>query len=346
MKLKIAQIAPLWFPVPPKKYGGTERIVYFLTEELVKRGHKVTLFASGDSKTKAKLIAPIKKGLIEQGVPWTDYTWSGFNTFLAFKEANKFDVIHSHWGLFPFFFQEFVKTPLLFTFHNIPKRGDHRWKIIGYFKDKINVVFISQSEKNNSQVKFKKSWVVYNGIDVSYFKFNSQPEDHFVWIGRVSPEKGIENAIKVAKKLGIKLLLAGQIQEMRKEYFKKKIKPHLSKKIKYLGEIPQEKLPDFYGKAKALLYPIEWEEPFGLVMAEAMACGTPVIVFDRGSAREVVKNGVTGFVVKNNEEMIKAIKKIEKIDRKNCRERVEKYFTYQKMVSDYEKIYYQLYEKT
>jgi glycosyltransferase involved in cell wall biosynthesis len=342
MKLKIAQVAPLWFSIPPKKYGGTERIVHFLSEELVKRGHKVTLFASGDSKTKAKLVAPVKRGLIEQGIPWSDYTWSGFNTFLAFKKADRFDIIHAHWGLFSFFFQEFVKTPVLFTFHNIPKRGDHRWKIMEYFKNKINVVFISHSEKNNSQVKFKKSWVVYNGIDIAKFKFNSQPKDYFAWIGRVSPEKGIENAIKVAKKLGIKLLMAGQIQEMRKEYFEKTIKPQLSEKIKYLGEIPEEKLSDFYRGARALLYPIEWEEPFGLVMAEAMACGTPVIVFDRGSAKEVVEDGVTGFVVKDNEEMMKAIKKVDKIDRKKCRERVEKYFTYQRMVSDYEKIYYQL----
>ena len=341
-KLKIAQIAPLWFPIPPKKYGGTERIISYLTEELIKRGHEVTLFASGDSKTKAKLVSVVKKGLISQGIPWHDYTWTGLNTGIAFKMADKFDIIHSHWGFFSAFFQDFTKTPVLHTFHNIPRLNDHRWKILKYYKKDLNVVFISHSEKRNSPIKFKKSWVVYNGINLSQFKFNPKGGDHFIWVGRVDPCKGIENVIKVAEKTGIKLLLAGQIQEMRKDYFEKTIKPHLSKKIKYIGELTTEELSNFYGSAKACLYPIEWEEPFGLIMAESMACGTPVIVFDRGSAREVVEDGKTGFVVKNIDEMIEAMKKIDKIDRFACRQRVEKYFTYQRMVDDYEKIYYQI----
>ncbi len=341
-KLKIAQIAPLWFSIPPKKYGGIERIVSYLTEELVRRGHDVTLFASGDSKTKAKLVAVAKKGLISQGIPWSDYTWTGLNTSIAFEMANKFDIIHSHWGFFAAFFQKLIKTPILYTFHNIPRFDDHRWKILDYYKKDLNVVFISQSEKRNSPIEFKKSWVVYNGIDISQFKFNPKPKNHFVWIGRLSPEKGIENAIKVAEGTGINLLLAGQIQDMRKDYFEKTIKPHLSKKIKYIGEIPTEKLSDFYGQAKACLYPIEWEEPFGLVMAESMACGTPVIVFNRGSAKEVVENGKTGFVVENINEMVMTIEKTDKINRFACRQRVEKYFTYQRMVDNYEKIYYEI----
>ena len=341
-KLRIAQIAPLWFPIPPKKYGGIERIISFLTEELVKRGHDVTLFASGDSKTKAKLVSVTKRGLISQGIPWHDYTWTGLNTSIVFEMVNKFDIVHSHWGFFSVFFQKFVKTPVLYTFHNIPRFNDHRWKILDYYKKDLNVVFVSQSEKRNSPIEFKKSWVVYNGIDISQFKFNPKPKDHFVWIGRVSPEKGIENAIKVAERTGINLLLAGQIQEMRKDYFEKTIKPHLSKQIKYIGELTTEKLSNFYGQAKACLYPIEWEEPFGLIMAESMACGTPVIVFNRGSAREVIKDEKTGFVVENINEMIKAIKKIDKINRMACHQRVEKYFTYQRMVDDYEKIYYEI----
>jgi glycosyltransferase involved in cell wall biosynthesis len=341
-KLRIAQVAPLWFSIPPKKYGGTERIVSYLTEELVRRGHDVTLFASGDSKTNAKLVSVTKKGLISEGVPWSDYTWTGLNTGVAFENANKFDIIHCHWGFFPVFFQKFVKTPVVYTFHNIPKYKDHRWKILNYYKKDINVVFISNSEKKNSPIKFKKNWTVYNGIDISNLKFNKEKNNNFVWIGRIDPVKGIENAIKVAKKLDLNLFLAGQVQEMRKDYFKKIIKPNLSDKIKYLGELSQSQLSNFYGNAKACLYPIEWEEPFGLVMAEAMACGTPVIVFDRGSAKEVVKNGETGFVVKDTDEMIRAIKHIDGINRLACRKRVEENFTYQRMVSDYEKIYYEI----
>lgn len=338
-KYKIAQIAPLWFSIPPEKYGGIERIISFLTEELVKRNHDVTLFASGDSKTRAKLISPIRAGLISQGIPWHDWWWNNFNYSIAFERAKEFDILHSHWNLLGANFQKLVKTPVLHTFHNIPQKKDIRWKIFNYYKKEINAVFISESEKRNCPVNFKKSWVVYNGINLSQFKFNPSPKNHFVWIARISRAKGIENAIRAAKKTGIKLLLAGQIQPMMKDYFKKKIKPSLDKNIRYIGELSQEKLSDFYGGAKACLYPIEWEEPFGLIMVESMACGTPVIAFDRGSAKEVIKNGKTGFVVKNIKEMIKAMKKVEQIDRLECRKRVENLFNYQRMVSDYEEIY-------
>ena len=338
-KLKIAQIAPLWFSIPPEKYGGIERIISYLTEELVKRGHDVTLFASGDSKTKAKLVSVIKKGLISQGVPWHDWWWNNFNYSFAFERVQEFDIIHSHWNILGANFQRLVKTPVLHTLHNIPKAGDHRWKIFKYYKNDLNAVFISKSERKNCPVRFKKSWVVYNAIDLSQLKFNPKGGDHFIWIARVTPVKGIEIAIKVAKKLGLKLLLAGQIQPMMKDYFKTKIKPQLSSKIKYLGEISQEELSEFYGQAKACLYPILWEEPFGLIMAESMACGTPVIAFDRGSAKEVIKNGKTGFVVKDIEEMIKAIKKIDQIKREDCRKWVEKRFSIGRMVDDYERIY-------
>jgi glycosyltransferase involved in cell wall biosynthesis len=347
-KLKIAQIAPLWFSIPPEKYGGTERIVHFLTEGLVKKGHDVTLFASGDSKTKAKLISVIKKGLIYQGIPWHDWRWNNSNYSVAFERANEFDIIHSHcshWNILGADFQKLVKTPLLHTFHNIPKKSDPRWKIFDYYKNDINIVFISKSEKRNCPVKFKRSWVVYNGIDLNQFKFNPNPKDYFVWIARISKAKGIENAILAAEKTGVKLLLAGPIKPTMENYFKTQIKPRLTKKIKYVGELPQEKLSDFYGSAKACLYPIEWEEPFGLIMAESMACGTPVIAFDRGSVREVVKDRKTGFIVKNIEEMIEAIKKIDEIKRENCRAWVKKKFTIERMVNDYEKVFYQIIRK-
>jgi glycosyltransferase involved in cell wall biosynthesis len=341
-KFRIAQVAPLWFSIPPKKYGGIERIVSYLTEELVKRGHNVTLFASGDSKTKAKLISVVEKGLISQGVPWHDWWWNNFNFSFAFEMAEKFDIIHTHWNILGANFQRFVKTPVLHTFHNLPKKDDHRWKIFDYYKNDLNAIFISKSEKRNSPVKFKNSWVVYNAVDLSQFKFNPKGGDHFIWIARVSPVKGIETAIKVAKIMGLKLLLAGQIQPMMADYFKTKIKPQLNSKIRFVGELSQKELSDFYGQAKACLYPIEWEEPFGLIMAESQACGTPVIAFNRGSAKEVIKNGKTGFVVENTNEMIKAIKKIDQIKREDCRKWVEENFTIGKMVSDYEDIYYQI----
>ena len=350
-KLRIAQIAPLWFSIPPPKYGGIERIVSFLTEELVKRGHEVTLFASGDSKTKAKLISVYPKSLIKAGYNWQDPFWNLENLTEAFSQAKNFDIIHSHLDLWTLPFLSLTNKPVLHTLHNqlykasITREGEKkptRIEIFEKHRKKTLAVFISRSEKNESAVKFPRSWVIYNGIDISQFKFNPEPKDHFIWIARIDPFKGIENAIKAAKMANVKLLLAGRLDPQRREYFVKKIKPHLSNKIRYVGELTQEKLSHFYGSAIACLYPIEWEEPFGLIMTESMACGTPVIAFDRGSVKELVKDRKTGFVVKNIEEMVKAMKKIDQIDRVACRQRVEKYFTYQRMVDNYEKIYYSL----
>jgi len=341
-KLKIAQIAPLWFSTPPEKYGGTERVISFLTEGLVKKGHKVTLFAPGDSKTKAKLVSLVKKGVISLGARWQDYWWNLWNHSVAFEKWKEFDIIHCHWGIMGVYFQRFIKTPVIHTMHNIPTKQHLRWQIFKYYKNDLNLVFISKSEKKNAAVKVKNSWVIYNGIDISEFKFNPKPKDHFIWIARIDKAKGVENAIEIAKKAKIKLLLAGQIQPHKKIYFEKVVKPKLNSNIRYLGELPKNKLSEFYGQAKALLYPIEWEEPFGLVMAESMACGTPVIAFDRGSVKEVVKDGKTGFVVKTVEQAVKAIKKIDQIKREDCRKRVENNFTVQKMVDEYEKIYYEI----
>lgn len=341
-KLRIAQIAPLWYPIPPKQYGGIERIISFLTEELVKKGHKVTLFASKDSKTKAKLIPLSEKGTISLGVGWHDYWWNLFCHSKAFERASDFDIIHCHWGIMGGFFQKIVKTPVLHTMHNIFSPLDPRWKIFKHYKNDLNLVFISKSERKDAPLRFKNNWIVYNGIDVSQFKFNPKPKKHFIWIARVCDVKGTKEAIKIAKRAKVKLLLAGQLQPHHQEYFEKEIKPELNSQIKYIGEISQKKVSKFYGSAKACLYPIKWEEPFGLVMTESMVCGTPVIVFDRGSAKEVVKDGKTGFIVKNISEAVEAIKKIDQIDRMACRKRVENLFSYQRMVSDYEKVYQEI----
>ncbi len=356
--LKIAQIAPLWFPIPPKKYGGIERIVSGLTEELVKRGHKVTLFASGNSKTKAKLFAVRPTALKKDGVHWDNPLWNLENLSVAFKQAGKFDIIHSHLDLWALFFQELTNTPVVHTFHNrlniaSPKKSSKaplRIQMFERHKKSAYGCFISKSQREISAVKFPHNSIVYNGIDISRFKFNPKPKDYFIWIARVDPFKGIENAIKVAEIANLKLLLAGRLDPKRKQYFEEKIKPHLNQRIKYVGELSRSQLSHFYGQAKACLYPIEWEEPFGLIMAESQACGTPVIAFDRGSVKEVVKDGKTGFVVpflakngkKNIQGLVEAVKKIDQIKRKDCRTWVEKNFTLEKMADRYEKIYYKL----
>jgi glycosyltransferase involved in cell wall biosynthesis len=351
-KLKIAQIAPLWFPIPPKKYGGTEKIISLLSDGLVEKGHQVSLFASGDSKTKANLIAITKRNLINRNVPWSDWWWNNLNYSMAFEKAKDFDIIHSHWTPLGMYFQRFVKTPVLHTFHNLPKNSDIRWDILKRYKNS-NIVYISQKEKNNSSINFRKEWVCYNGIDISKFKFNKKPKNHFIWIGRICKDKGIENVIKIAKKAKIKLLLAGQLQPSYKDYFNKEIKPHLNSQIQYIGELDQKQLSDFYGSAVAFLYPLEWQEPFGLCIVESQACGTPVIAFNRGSVPEVIKNGKTGFVVPflnekkkiNIQGFVETVKKIDKIKREDCRKWVEENFRDKTMVNNYEEIYYKIINK-
>lgn len=342
-KLRIAQVAPLWYSVPPEKYGGIERIISFITEELVKRGHDVTLFASGNSKTKAKLHSVVEQNIYSMKVKWSDYWWNSFNHSVAFENEKDFDIIHCHWEIMGAFFQKL--TPMrrgLYTFHNIPGKDSSKHKIYKYYEDTIKAIFISQSEKRNSKVKFKENWVVYNGIDISQFKFNPKPEDHFIWIARICRAKGTKEAILAAKKAGVKLVLAGQLQDHHKSYFEKEIKPLLGPDIKYVGELSQDELSDFYGSAKGCLYPIDWEEPFGLIMAESMACGTPVLVYDRGSAREVIEDKKTGFIVNSEDELVKAMGKIDQIKREDCRKRVEDNFTLETMVDEYEKVYYEI----
>lgn len=343
-KLKIAQVAPLWFSIPPKKYGGTEWVVFNLVEGLLKRGHDVTLFASGDSKVPSKLVSVYPCSLLRDKISWHDNTYNILNLSEAFKRASEFDIIHSHIDLWELYFPSLVKTPCLHTIHNplySSAKIDSRLFIFEKFKNN-NYVAISKSQKNLSRVKLNFVDVIYNGIRIEDFKFNLRPKDHFIWSARIDKYKGIENVIEIAEKSGIKLHLAGRLDPTQKEYFKKNIKPRLNRKIRYIGEYAQGEKSKFFREAKALIYPIEWHEPFGLNMIESMASGTPVIGFNRGSVSEVIKDGETGFVVNNIEEAVRAVKKIEEIERIDCRKWVEKKFTQETMVERYEKLYYKL----
>jgi len=359
-KLNIAQVSPLWFRVPPKGFGGVELIVSRLTEGLVKRGHKVTLFASGDSKTKAKLVSVVKKNLSDLKIPLLASGYSILNLIETFSRQEEFDIIHSHIDKFDFIFRAHAKVPTISTLHNPiwpypllkkTKSGlyhDTEGVLSAYARfPKLPYIAISNNYIKNCPIRLNFIKTIYPGVDIKRLKFNPKPEDYFVWLGRISPVKGLHIAIKIAKKLGIKLLIGGcPIREENQEYLEKEIKPHFSKKIKFLGEIKSDKeKSELLGNAKALIYPLLWEEPFGLVMIESQACGTPVIAFKRGSVEELVKHNVTGLVCKTEKEMIKAIKKIDNLERIECRKWVEKNFTIEKMVENHEKLYYQLIEK-
>jgi glycosyltransferase involved in cell wall biosynthesis len=349
-KLRIAQVAPLWFQVPPKKYGGIERVVAFLTDELVKRGHEVTLFAAPGSKTRGLLTSVYPRPLIEAGISWADPFWNLENLATAYRNGKleKFDIIHSHLDVWTLFFQDLVDVPTVLTMHNalyeakFDKDEDTRIRIFQKGRKSTNAVFISGAMRTTSSVKFPKSTVIYNGIDTENFKFNPRGGDHFVWASRIDKYKGIENAIAAAEKTGVKLLLAGRLDSTQKNYFKKEIKPRLSRKIQYVGELTGVELAKFFGSAKAFVYPIEWEEPFGLVVAEAMSCGTPVIAYERGSMPELIRHGKTGFLARTLTGVTDAMKKVDLIDRAYVRNHAVENFRKELMADRYEDLYYKL----
>ena len=350
-KLKIAQLAPPWIPVPPPKYGGTELIVSHLADGLVSRGHKVTLFASGDSKTKAKLIPVFPKSLYGKKVSWDDPFSPLLQVIACAEKLKDFDIIHNHfhyWGLSLCFF---TKAKTITTYHgdfnSIPKNTP-KHKLLEKFKN-LNFVSISNSQRRIQGLKINFLATIYNGIDISKFQFSKTPGKYLAWLGRITPKKGLLESIAISKKTKIPLKIAGRIDQLAPRdinFYNNKVKPLIDgKQINYLGEIGPKKKSDFLKNALVLVNPITWEEPFGLVMAEAMACGTPVIVFDRGAAKEVVKDKKTGFVVKNISQAVKAVKEIENIKREECRLWVEKNFSKEKMVDEYEKLYYKILKK-
>jgi len=365
-KLKIAQIAPLWFDVPPKDYGGTERVVSYLTDGLVAKGHDVTLFASPDSQTKAKLISPISSKLLKTIESYLDPSFQATNLYLnaeVFKRASEFDIIHSHAYYFSFPFSEFVKTPVIHTLHNqLPRGREAENEIMKRYRH-LNFVSISDEFRTHFDLNYIAT--VHHGLDLSYFPFYETPgKDYLFWMGRAAKDKGELAAIQVAEKTGKELILAMSLRKSSADYFKSEIEPRLKGQISLRENVRFEETEKYYGDAKAFIFPVEWREPFGLILIESMACGTPVIAYSRGSIPEIIKDGATGFVVNPSEEekhgnfiikkvgmdgLIEAVNRIYSMPdkeyaqmRKNCRKLVEERFTTEKMTERYEKVYNQL----
>lgn len=351
-KLRIAQVAPLWTPVPPKKYGGTELVVSALTEGLVQRGHQVTLFASGDSQTSARLTSVTKKNLIERGVPFSNYLLTLANLNTAFQRANEFDVIHTHVDTFELFFPQLVPTPTLHTIHNdvsCPTLSDECQINLETYKRyaKNNFVAISANQRRTAGASLNWLKTIHHGLNLDNYIFQPQAQDHLAWTARITPKKGAVEAIRAAKQAGKKIHLAGPLMTApNRTYFETDIAPLLKEHVaEYVGEISQAQKSKFLGSASALLYPASWEEPFGLVIIEAMACGTPVIAFNRGAASELIRDCKTGFLVRTLSEMARAIKKVGSIDRAACRRHIEQHFSAERMVSAYEEVYYRLVDR-
>ena len=333
--MRIAQVAPLWFSVPPYSYGGTELVVSMLTEELIKRGHEVTLFATSDSRTEAKLVPIWPKGLENANLAAPLSVFSLMYTELLEKQG-EFDIIHDHCEYYTVPFSKFLKPPLVSTLHN-PFTEE---KIILYKKfSNINYVAISKNQKRlGPGVNIVKT--IYHGIPIEKYDFNERPKGYLLWLSGLIPEKGAATAIEIAKMAGEKLIIAGPIFPRSADYFEHRIKPLIDgKQIQFVGEANFEKKIELFKNAKAFLFPIRRQEPFGLVVLEAMACGTPVIAFREGSMPELIEHGKTGFLVDSAEEAVSAIKRIKRISRSYCRDYVKKNFPLKKMVDRYEQLY-------
>lgn len=335
--MKIAQVAPLAEPVPPELYGGTERVVSVLTEELVRRGHEVTLFASGDSETDAHLVPVTREALRLSPEDVDPNIHLMLELGLVFDRANEFDIIHSHVDFFALPFDPLVTTPVVTTLHGRLDLPGLRTIYEAYSTSPLVSISDSQREPIPGA-----NWVatVYNGTDVGSFTFNEKGGDYFAFVGRICPEKNIEGAIAIARRTGVPLQIAAKIDPIDADYYESVIKPLIDgRQVEYLGELGDADKNAFMGSARALLFPVDWPEPFGLAMTEAMACGTPVLALRRGSVPEVVEDGVTGFVRESEEELADVAHEVTRLSRRACRERVERLFSVEVMTDGYEAVY-------
>ena len=338
-RLKIAHIAPVATPVPPIKSGSVEQMTSWLTEGLVERGHDVTLFATGDSKTKARLHAIYPHGYWHDENMWPWELYEMLNLAAAVERARDFDIIHYEAAYYPMSlaFARLSPTPIVQTLHHSPTEAE-----IGLWSRYPEAPFVAIS-KEQQQLLYglNVTDVVLHGIDTDAFTFRETPEDYLLFLGRFTDGKGVLQAIEVARRVGIRLILAAA----EDEYYRHKIAPHVDgRRIIYYGEAHHGEKVKLYGGARALLYPIQAREPFGLVLAEAMACGTPVAALDKGAVREVVDDGVSGVVFDNLEQMVEELPRVFDLDRRRIRQNAVARFGIGRMVDEYVAVYRKLVE--
>lgn len=344
--MKIGIVGTIWLNTPPEDYGGTEEVVYNLVNELVERGHDVTFFGPATANVQARIIPTIPAPLREVGISWKNFTYTLYHMTEAFDMARHFDILHVHVNksqdLVSLPFSVYKNTPTLFTIHfPFPRvaRQPAKEKMMTKYHA-LPFTSISQTQQKGS---LNYIATVYNGINLMQYPFHSNPEDYFAWLGKISQLKGTHEAILAAKRAKVKLVIMGAIEygvSQNLAYFKEQVRPLIdNKQIIFYESIALPEKADILGKAKALLNPITWEEPFGLVMVESQATGTPVIAFKHGAAPEVIKQNKTGFLVHSVDEMVEKMKEVETLKREDCRKYIEKHFSVQQMVSGYEDAY-------
>lgn len=339
--MRIAQIVPLHVSVPPTKYGGTERVVHNLTEALVADGHEVTLFATADSQTSARLVPMLERGI------YFDATVDATAHHMAMLEhvysrAHQFDVIHSHLDYVTLPYIHHTQTPTVITLHGRLDAPEH--KRVFRASPGANYVSISDSQRRDlPDINYIAT--IHHGIDVASFPFSRSRGEYLAFVGRMSPEKRPDLAIEIACRVGIPLKIAAKIDDKERPYFKSTIQPLLKERrklVEFVGEVDEQGKRELMRNALALLLPIDWPEPFGMVFSEALACGTPVITRPCGSAPELLKDNVTGYIASTADELVAAVRRVHRISRMACRQWAEERFDRRRMAADYERVYLKL----
>jgi len=335
--MKIALLSPIAWRTPPTHYGPWENIASLICEGLVKKGIDVTLFATEDSITAGKLSAVCPRGY-EEDSTIEPKVWECLHISEVFERADEFDLIHNNFDFLPLSYSGLVETPVLTTIHGFSSAAI----LPVYEKYNKNNYYVSISNSDRSD-KLDYIDTVYHGINLDEFTFRKEMGDYLLFFGRMHSDKGAKEAIQIAKAFGKKLIMAGIIQDT--DYFEQEIAPHLGEDIVYIGSVGPDQRNKLLGEAYALLHPIFFAEPFGLSVVESMACGTPVVAFNKGSMPELIESGKNGFIVSNIKEAVVALEKIPEISRQSCRDTVEQKFTVEKMVDNYIRVYQQIIEQ-
>jgi len=330
--MHIAMLSSIAWRTPPQNYGPWESVVSLLTEELVSRGYMVTLFATGNSETNGKLHSVCARGY-EEDHSIIPKVWECLHISELFEHAEDFDIIHNNFDFLPLTYTGFISTPVVTTIHGFSSPGI--LPVYKKYNNKVSYISISDADRS-PELDYIKT--IHHGIDLNQFDFQPDPDDYLLFFGRIHPDKGTKEAIEIARACNKKLILAGIIQD--EAYYKQYIVPYLDRKnVVFIGSAEPVQRNQLLGKATALLHPINFEEPFGLSVIESMACGTPVIAFNRGSMPELIENGKNGFLVNTVDGAIEAVGQIKNIDRKYCRRYIEQHFTINQMAEKYIQVY-------